>query len=79
MSRIEQRTPPGLVSESKRVDWSPATGSPVPGQSLSGLIASLNSPSSAATALTCVRWPSTSAICVGGHTTPGAQRDGSSK
>ena len=79
MSRIEHRTPPGLMSESKRVDSSPATGSAVPGQALSGLMASLKSPSSAAIAFMWDRWPSTSAIWGSVHATASPQRDGSSK
>ena len=39
MSRIEHRTPAGLVSESKRVLGSPGTVSWVPEQSFSGLMA----------------------------------------
>ena len=53
-------------------------GSFVPEQSFSGLIALLNSPSSAVTAFMCVACPSTSAIWVGDQTTP-SQRSGSSK
>ncbi len=79
MSRIEHRTPAGLVSESNRVLVSPGTGSFVPEQAFSGLIASLNSPSSAVTALMWVRCPSTCAIWVGDHSTPSPHRDRSSK